>query len=438
MMIQETQNDALKYIQGGLDKKIEHPYDGMTPQEAYEAGIRMGQQMERAKQQEDIQEIAGMDGLLKKPSSIEISPISPSDIPLDKSTQIKLVDDFKNGLSEQAQMASALDGLGVDLTQRQSDGSVRMNGLEVFGASIQGTGFADGKGNFDFDGMTKLLETPVDNWTPEQVNTMKDVTGVLKNITECGVTKDGTPLKETPGGELLESFTSVAESVDDIKALQQEGLKKSGKPDPFMFLTAVRGVVDTLKTSDVVLPAKEVEYGLAANKMETLAQDGLLSQYEVERVQTSYESELETPEWTQPVFDTQQKDEPLLQKDGKGLIVNLPGNMDVHLGMTEQNKASGKLFDFVREDMDNAVPVQPGMNQYDGTSELQEYQPYSPDSFQQQGEIPNMPDVVQQPTVTSQEQTVNEKASMSDRIASVEEYAEKFAREELNMQAEME
>lgn len=144
-MIQETQNDALKYIQGGLDKKIEHPYDGMTPQEAYEAGIRMGQQMERAKQQEDIQEIAGMDGLLKKPSSIEISPISPSDIPLDKSTQIKLVDDFKNGLSEQAQMASALDGLGVDLTQRQPDGSVRMNGLEVLGASIQGTGFADGK-----------------------------------------------------------------------------------------------------------------------------------------------------------------------------------------------------------------------------------------------------------------------------------------------------
>ena len=437
-MIQETQNDALKYIQGGLDKKIEHPYDGMTPQEAYEAGIRMGQQMERAKQQKDAQEILGMDGLLKKPSSIEISPISPSDIPLDKSTQIKLVDDFKNGLSEQAQMASALDGLGVDLTQRQPDGSVRMNGLEVLGASIQGTGFADGKGNFDFDGMTKLLETPVDNWTPEQVNTMKDVTGVLKNITECGVTKDGTPLKETPGGELLESFTSVAESVDDIKALQQEGLTKSGKPDPFVFLTAMRGVVDTLKTSDVVLPAKEVEYGLAANKMETLAQDGLLSQHDVERVQTSYESELETPEWTQPVFDTQQKDEPLLQKDGKGLIVNLPGNMDVHLGMTEQNKASGKLFDFVREDMDNAVPVQPGMNQYDGTSELQEYQPYSPDSFQQQGELPNMPEDVQQSTVTSKEQTVNEKASMSDRIASVEEYAEKFAREELNMQAEME
>ena len=437
-MIQETQNDALKYIQGGLNKKIEHPYDGMTPQEAYAAGIRMGQQMERAKQQEDAQEILGMDGLLKKPSSIEISPISPSDIPLDKSTQIKLVDDFKNGLSEQAQMASALDGLGVDLTQRQPDGSVRMNGLEVLGASVQGTGFADGKGNFDFDGMTKLLETPVDNWTPEQVNTMKDFTGVLKNITECGVTKDGTPLKETPGGELLESFTSVAESVDDIKALQQEGLTKSGKPDPFVFLTAMRGVVDTLKTSDVVLPAKEVEYGLAANKMETLAQDGLLLQHEVERVQTSYESESETPEWTQPVFDTQQKDEPLLQKDGKGLIVNLPGNMDVHLGMTEQNKASGKLFDFVREDMDNAAPVQPGMNQYDGTSGLQEYQPYSPDSFQPQGELPNMPEDVQQSTVTSKEQTVNEKASMSDRIASVEEYAEKFAREELNRQAEME
>lgn len=112
--------------------------------------------------------------------------------------------------------------------------------------------------------------------------------------------------------------------------------------------------------------------------------------------------------------------------------------MDVHLGMTEQNKASGKLFDFVREDMDNAAPVQPGMNQYDGMSGLQEYQPYSPDSFQQQGELPNMPEDVQQPTVTSKEQTVNEKASMSDRIASVEEYAEKFAREELNMQAEME
>lgn len=437
-MIQETQNDVLKYIQGGLNKKIDHFYDGMTPQEAYEAGIKMGQQMERAKQQEDAQEILGMDGLLKKPSSIEISPISPSDIQLDKSTQIKLVDDFKNGLSEQAQMASALDGLGVDLTQRQPDGSVRMNGLEVLGASVQGMGFADDKGNFDFDGMTKLLETPVDNWTPEQVNTMKDFTSVLKNITECGMTKDGTPLKETPGGELLESFTSVAESVDDIKALQQEELTKSGKPDPFVFLTAMRGVVDTLKTSDVVLPAKEVEYGLAANKMETLAQDGLLSQHEVERVQASYESESETPEWTQLVSGTQQKDEPLLQKDGKGLIVNLPGNMDVHLGMTEQNKSSGKLFDFVREDMDNAAPVQPGMNQYDGTSGLQEYQPYSPDSFQQQGEIPNMPDVVQQPTVTSKEQTVNEKASMSDRIASVEEYAEKFAREELNMQAEME
>lgn len=40
-MIQETQNDALKYIQGGLNKKIDHLYDGMTPQEAYEAGIRM-------------------------------------------------------------------------------------------------------------------------------------------------------------------------------------------------------------------------------------------------------------------------------------------------------------------------------------------------------------------------------------------------------------
>lgn len=434
----QTGRDSVDYTRITINDKVDRPYDGMTPQEAYEAGIRMGQQMERAKQQEDAQEILGMDGLLKKPSSIEISPISPSDIQLDKSTQIKLVDDFKNGLSEQAQMASALDGLGVDLTQRQPDGSVRMNGLEVLGASVQGMGFADDKGNFDFDGMTKLLETPVDNWTPEEVNTMKDFTGVLKNITECGVTKDGTPLKETPGGELLESFTSVAESVDDIKALQQEGLTKSGKPDPFVFLTAMRGVVDTLKTSDVVLPAKEVEYGLAANKMETLAQDGLLSQHEVERVQKSYESESETPEWTQPVFDTQQKDEPLLQKDGKGLIVNLPGNMDVHLGMTEQNKASGKLFDFVREDMDNAASVQPGMNQYDGTSGLQEYQPYSPDSFQQQGEIPNMLDVVQQPTVTSKEQIVNEKASMSDRIASVEEYAEKFAREELNMQAEME
>lgn len=132
----------------------------------------------------------------------------------------------------------------------------------------------------------------------------------------------------------------------------------------------------------------------------------------------------------------------MLQKDGKGLIVNLPGNMDVHLGMTEQNKASRKLFDFVREDMDNAAPVQPGMNQYDGTSGLQEYQPYSPDSFQPQGETPYLSEEFLQQTqehlAVGQEQTSDEKASMSDRIASVEEYAEKFAREELNMQAEME
>ena len=454
------------------------PYAGMTPKEAYEAGKRAGAMEERMKDFPNI-----------KFGGVEQNPyLMPYMMGLEtQAQQTEFVSSLKDTMPEGVKMASALDKLGMDTTKVQEDGSLKVNMGIALTCGADGAGFVTEDGKFDKQAFQDTLTTPVDNWSEEQKGKMQEFATVLQNLTECGVKQDGTPLKDTPEGQVLESFTSALDSVDEIKALQQDvfankiqesvGISKdTSKSEKSTLLLAGLTILNTVDSSDVVISKEDLEKSQVMTKMEELAKEGQLTtelaDVGLEAVgvtvpitglnPTTPENEQSNPNVTEvPVDGTVQEEQTekswfeklqgLVERDGKGVIIDVPGEKEVYIGLTSENQKNGKLFDFVQEEMgvadgpttqvEMSPEVKEGYEQYQKQMEAMTSNGNSVDK--NLGQTTSMEQSNQRfiaaatGSVNQQvmEQTVPSQPS-TDRAAELEVYEEKFAREAAAMQME--
>lgn len=227
---------------------------------------------------EDIKDFFGekYDWLMEK-----LQGVKPTNVLIEEGStaeqQQQYMDRYLRSMPEGIQMAAAMDGMGMDLTKTQEDGSYSVSGDAVAYAEGVSLGIMDKDGNVQLDKAMEYLNTDYGEYTDEMKEKLGYVLDANRVAASCAYTADGTPALETEEGQKLGSFLKEVDSNTDIMAFQ-DMTKMQQMVEGKGLVTDAMDNMDTISSMNVNLDAKTMLQFGEYQKMRKLAEKGELTE----------------------------------------------------------------------------------------------------------------------------------------------------------------
>ena len=227
---------------------------------------------------EDIKDFFGekYDWLMEK-----LQGVKPTNVLIEEGStaeqQQQYMDRYLRSMPEGIQMAAAMDGMGMDLTKTQEDGSYSVSGDAVAYAEGVSLGIMDKDGNVQLNKAMEYLNTDYGEYTDEMKEKLGYVLDANRVAASCAYTADGTPALETEEGQKLGSFLKEVDSNTDIMAFQ-DMTKMQQMVEGKGLVTDAMDNMDTISSMNVNLDAKTMLQFGEYQKMRELAEKGELTE----------------------------------------------------------------------------------------------------------------------------------------------------------------
>lgn len=241
-------------------------------------GVCMMAQEQSQNTWEDIKDFFGekYDWLMEK-----LQGVKPTNVLIEEGStaeqQQQYMDRYLRSMPEGIQMAAAMDGMGMDLTKTQEDGSYSVSGDAVAYAEGVSLGIMDKDGNVQLDKAMEYLNTDYGEYTDEMKEKLGYVLDANRVAASCAYTADGTPALETEEGQKLGSFLKEVDSNTDIMAFQ-DMTKMQQMVEGKGLVTDAMDNMDTISSMNVNLDAKTMLQFGEYQKMRELAEKGELTE----------------------------------------------------------------------------------------------------------------------------------------------------------------
>lgn len=241
-------------------------------------GVCMMAQEQSQNTWEDIKDFFGekYDWLMEK-----LQGVKPTNVLIEEGStaeqQQQYMDRYLRSMPEGIQMAAAMDGMGMDLTKTQEDGSYSVSGDAVAYAEGVSLGIMDKDGNVQLNKAMEYLNTDYGEYTDEMKEKLGYVLDANRVAASCAYTADGTPALETEEGQKLGSFLKEVDSNTDIMAFQ-DMTKMQQMVEGKGLVTDAMDNMDTISSMNVNLDAKTMLQFGEYQKMRELAEKGELTE----------------------------------------------------------------------------------------------------------------------------------------------------------------
>lgn len=284
-------------------------------------------------------------------------------------------------ISEGARTAVGLDGIGLDITQRDKSGQYDIPLRAVLYAEATSLGLVNKEdGSLNQDRAKELMGKDMTEWSAEDKSSLDTILDVNKNVSDYCVGKDNL-MADFNKIQISTMFDSMDEMKDFEWMKDIQGSILSGSPEAMAGIQAFSTAMNpnsAVKDYNVKISSKDMEQADEYLKLMEAAKEGKLTP---EMAQQGFDSMEKANEgfslsnWWSGLWKGQnEKDSSVqtenteskesnkffdfengkfgpVQKEGNGLVIDLPGTNDLHLGATKENQQSGRLFGFVEAGM---------------------------------------------------------------------------------------
>lgn len=282
-------------------------------------------------------------------------------------------------ISEGARTAVGLDGIGLDITQRTKNGDYDIPLRAVLYAEANSMGLVNKEdGSLNQDRAKELMGKDMNEWSAEDKSSLETILGVNKNVSDYCVAPGMFGFFNKDKGTIASMFDSMDEMKDFAWMKDMQGAILSGSPEAMAGIqafstamnpdSAVKDYNVQLSSSDMLQADKYLELMEAAKQGKLtpeMAEQGFVDMQRQHDMNQKYgwmfsmkdnqngmenptnESQSQEKESSHKFFDFENGKFGPFQKQGNGLVIDLPGTNDLHLGATKENQQSGRLFGFV-------------------------------------------------------------------------------------------
>lgn len=288
---------------------------------------------------------------------------------MDSKQQVQFVQDtmmqMQNGgkIDKGLQMAVMMDKAGLDLSQRTNSGTYEV--------PLQGVMYAEASslsliqnGQLSEERIQSLAGKPIEDWYPDDREALENATQMNQMMTKFCFDEDGKQIQESSakGKELKTIFKAIDETSDVEWMADAQGELLKGNPDAMNAAKAAKYALNpqgALQNSTVQLDKESLANFDKYQEMLDAAKQGKLTpDMMMEGFGSVTKQESEKESGFGEFFDGLKvgKDhEPLVEKDGNGMIFNIPNGFDVHVGKTTENQKSGRFLDIIDENLGKSV-----------------------------------------------------------------------------------